>query len=186
MPSVPFIRHTSRRSPSTSPYHRHRFPAEIIQSLELKPVGLPILNLGMDIQTPTGKLMLTVLVGFAQFERELMLERQRKRVAKAKTAGKYNGRKPLAFDLRQEVVRLAAGGLAKVTIARYQASTRACRQKCRICQSLSLGVIQLTKDRCWRRSARHSHCPRIFEQRNNLWDAATPARECRRSIHLWR
>ncbi len=47
----------------------------IIQTLEKKQVGLRILNLGMDTQTPTGKLMLTVLGGVAQFEREIMLER---------------------------------------------------------------------------------------------------------------
>ena len=89
----------------------------IIQTLDQKAVGLRILNLGMDTQTPTGKLMLTVLGGVAQFEREMMLERQREGVAKAKTAGKYKGRKPLAIDLRQEVVCLAAGGMAKVNIA---------------------------------------------------------------------
>jgi DNA invertase Pin-like site-specific DNA recombinase len=46
------------------------------------------------------------------------LERQREGVAKAKAAGKYKGRKPLAADLRQEVVRLAAEGVAKTNIAR--------------------------------------------------------------------
>jgi DNA invertase Pin-like site-specific DNA recombinase len=46
------------------------------------------------------------------------LERQREGVAKAKAAGKYKGRKPLAADLRQEVVRLAAEGMAKTNIAR--------------------------------------------------------------------
>ena len=35
--------------------------------------------------------MLTVLAKVAQFEREIMLERQRKGVAKAKAAGKYKG-----------------------------------------------------------------------------------------------
>ena len=90
----------------------------IIQTLDQKAVGLKILNLGMDTQTPTGKLMLTVLGGVAQFEREMMLERQREGVAKAKAAGKYKGRKPLAADLRQEVVRLAAEGMAKANIAR--------------------------------------------------------------------
>ena len=90
----------------------------IIQSLERKAVGLRVLNLGMDTQTPTGKLMLTVLGGIAQFEREMMLERQREGVAKAKVAGKYKGRKPLAKDRRQEVVSLASGGMAKATIAR--------------------------------------------------------------------
>lgn len=61
----------------------------IIQALSCKKVGLRVLNLGMDTQTPTGKLMLTVLGGIAQFEREIMLERQREGVAKAKAAGKY-------------------------------------------------------------------------------------------------
>jgi len=90
----------------------------IIQALEKKQAGLRILNLGMDTQTPTGKLMLTVLGGVAQFEREIMLERQREGVAKAKAAGKYKGRKPLATELRQEVVELASNGVTKTQIAR--------------------------------------------------------------------
>ena len=89
----------------------------IIQRLDRKAVGLRILNLGMDTQTPTGKLMLTVLGGIAQFEREMMLERQREGVAKAKAAGKYKGRKPLADHFRQETIRLAAEGVAKAAIA---------------------------------------------------------------------
>lgn len=90
----------------------------IIQVMERKAVGLRILNLGMDTRTPTGKLMLTMLIGIAQFEREMMLERQREGVAKAKAAGKYKGRKPLADSLRQEVICLAAEGRAKADIAR--------------------------------------------------------------------
>ena len=90
----------------------------ILQTLERKRVAVRILNLGMDTQTPTGKLMLTVLGGVAQFEREMMLERQREGVAKAKLAGKYKGRKPIAPERRQEVLRLAAQGTAKTRIAR--------------------------------------------------------------------
>ena len=90
----------------------------LIQTLEKKEVGLRILNLGMDTQTPTGKLLLTVLGGVAHFDREILLERQREGVAKAKIAGKYKGRKPLTDELRQEVVCLAAGGMAKTHIAR--------------------------------------------------------------------
>lgn len=90
----------------------------IIQKLDDKAVGLRILNLGMDTQTPTGKLMLTVLGGVAQFEREMMLERQREGVVKAKAAGKYKGRKPLAVELRQKVVHLAGEGMTKANIAR--------------------------------------------------------------------
>jgi DNA invertase Pin-like site-specific DNA recombinase len=90
----------------------------IIQTLKEKDVGLRILNLGMDTQTPTGKLMLTMLGGIAQFEREMMLERQKEGVAKAKAHGKYKGRKPLANTLRQEVISLATEGVPKAVIAR--------------------------------------------------------------------
>ena len=90
----------------------------IIQTLEQKKVGMRILNLGMDTQTPTGKLMLTVLGGIAQFEREIMLERQREGVAKAKMEGKYKGRKPIAFDQQHEVINLTLHGMSKANIAR--------------------------------------------------------------------
>lgn len=90
----------------------------IIQTLDHKAVGLRVLNLGMDTHTPTGKLMLTMLGGVAQFEREMMLERQREGVARAKAAGKYKGRKPIAPEQRAEVVRFAGLGLTKAGIAR--------------------------------------------------------------------
>lgn len=90
----------------------------IIQMLENKKVGMRVLNLGIDTHTPTGKLMLTVLGGIAQFEREIMLERQREGVAKAKMAGKYKGRKPIAPERQLEVITLAAIGASKVSIAK--------------------------------------------------------------------
>ena len=90
----------------------------IIQALESRQVGLRVLNLGMDTQTSTGRLMLTVLGGVAQFEREIMLERQREGIAKAKAEGKYRGRKPVSTDKRDSVLQLAAKGMAKAKIAR--------------------------------------------------------------------
>ena len=41
------------------------------------------------------KLLLSVMGAFAEFERSLIMERQREGVAIAKAAGKYKGRKPL-------------------------------------------------------------------------------------------
>jgi DNA invertase Pin-like site-specific DNA recombinase len=58
------------------------------------------------------------LGGVAQFEREMMLERQREGIAKAKSAGKYKGRKPIALERQQHVLRLAAEGATKTSIAR--------------------------------------------------------------------
>lgn len=89
----------------------------IIQKLDTKAVGLRVLNMGMNTHTPTGKLMLTVLGGIAQFEREMMLERQREGIAKSKAAGKYKGRKPIAQEAQAEVIRLAALGITKASIA---------------------------------------------------------------------
>jgi DNA invertase Pin-like site-specific DNA recombinase len=89
----------------------------IIQALERKRVGVRILNLGMDTHTPTGKLMLTVLGAIAQFEREMMLERQREGIAKAKSEGRYKGRKALDDQRRNSVFKLAAEGSTRAAIA---------------------------------------------------------------------
>lgn len=91
---------------------------KIIKELENKKVGLRILNLGMDTTTPTGKLMLTILGGIAQFEREIMLERQREGIAKAKSEGKYKGRKSIRSEIKQNVIELVAGGKSKAEVAR--------------------------------------------------------------------
>ncbi len=60
---------------------------ELIDLLDSKQVNLQILDFGgssVDTKTPTGKLMLTMFGAMAQFEREMMLERQREGIAKAK------------------------------------------------------------------------------------------------------
>lgn len=67
----------------------------IANELNKKGVAMVVLNFGgmqVDVSTPTGKLMLTMFAGFAEFEREIMLERQRAGIERAKSAGKYKGR----------------------------------------------------------------------------------------------
>lgn len=90
---------------------------KILEALEGRGVGLRILSLGVDTATPTGKLMLNVLGGVAQFEREMMLERQREGIAKAKAAGAYKGRKPTVRAKADEIKALAAQGLSMGAIA---------------------------------------------------------------------
>ena len=68
---------------------------KIAEELEELGAGLEVLNINLDTKTPTGKLMLTMLGAIAQFERELMLERQAEGIAKAKVAGKYKGGAPV-------------------------------------------------------------------------------------------
>ena len=49
-------------------------------------------------------------MSIAQFEREVMLERQKVGIAKAKADGKYKGRKPTSDDKKAEILKLAAQG----------------------------------------------------------------------------
>jgi DNA invertase Pin-like site-specific DNA recombinase len=89
----------------------------IIAELEKKGAALRIVNLGVDTSSSTGKLILNVLGGVAQFEREMMLERQREGIAKAKGEGRYKGRKPTARAKSEEIKALAAQGLSMNAIA---------------------------------------------------------------------
>jgi DNA invertase Pin-like site-specific DNA recombinase len=92
----------------------------IIARLESKDVGLRVLSMGgseVDTRTPTGRLMLTMLGAVAEFERSLMLERQREGIAKAKSEGKYKGRVPTAQRQAADVVQLRAKGVGAVRIA---------------------------------------------------------------------
>ena len=94
---------------------------EIVRDLDAKGVGLRVLNLGgevVDTRSATGRLILTIFSGFAQFEREMMLERQREGIAKAKAEGKYAGRKPTARAKSAEVLALHEAGRNPTEIAK--------------------------------------------------------------------
>lgn len=54
--------------------------------------------------------MLKMFAAMAQFEREMMLERQREGIAKAKVKSKYKGRKPTACAKAEDAVRLFRQG----------------------------------------------------------------------------
>jgi DNA invertase Pin-like site-specific DNA recombinase len=69
--------------------------------------------------------MFNMLGSIAQFERELMLERQREGIAKAKAEGKYKGRKPTARAKSPEVKRLKLEGVGPTAIAKQLGISRA-------------------------------------------------------------
>ena len=98
---------------------------QILDDLAAKSEHLRILGLGIDTAGPTGKLILTVLGGMAEFERGIMLERQREGIAKAKAAGKYKGRKPTVRAKSKEVMSLHNGGAGASEIARQLGIGRA-------------------------------------------------------------
>jgi DNA invertase Pin-like site-specific DNA recombinase len=90
----------------TKPDRLARSTAELLSieaDLTKRGIGLVVLSMGgekLDTRKPTSKLMLTILAGVATWEREIMLERQREGIAKAKAEGKYKGR-PISIDAAQ-------------------------------------------------------------------------------------
>jgi DNA invertase Pin-like site-specific DNA recombinase len=72
----------------------------------------------IDMSGIVGQMIASILFGFAQMERELILERQKLGIAKAKAAGKYKGRKPGSFKGDADKAReLRAKGVKLVDIA---------------------------------------------------------------------
>lgn len=90
----------------------------IVSRIEGKGAGLRILAMNLDTTTATGKLMLNVLGSVAEFEREMMLERQREGIAKAKAEGKYKGRAPTARAKAGEVEAMLAAGESPTAVAK--------------------------------------------------------------------
>src|SRR5215475_12616694 len=75
-----------------------------------------------DTTTPHGRLMLTVLGGLAEFERELILSRTTEGRQRAQARGVRFGRKPsLTQHQRQEALARRAAGEVLVDIARSYA-----------------------------------------------------------------
>ena len=97
----------------------------IIEKLKTKNVSLRILNIALDTSTATGKLMLSLLGAVAEFEREMMLERQRDGIAKARAAGKRFGRTPTAKQKTGEIRELMSQGIGMSEIARILGISRA-------------------------------------------------------------
>ena len=90
----------------------------ILDQLKAKGVFLRILDPDLNTSTVAGELILTIMGGIAQFERAIMLERQREGIAKAKAAGKYKGRKPTAMAQSDEVLALLEDGVGATEIAK--------------------------------------------------------------------
>lgn len=64
----------------------------LIEELNNKGISLNVLNMGSFDNSPTSKLLRNILLSVADWEREMMLERQREGIAIAKAQGKYKGR----------------------------------------------------------------------------------------------
>lgn len=64
-----------------------------VQRIEDSGAKFVSLKENFDTKTPAGKLQMTMMAAIAEFERAMILERQREGIAIAKREGKYKGRK---------------------------------------------------------------------------------------------
>ena len=91
---------------------------DIVDRLGARKVALRILDLGIDTSSATGELVLNLMGAIAQFERKMMLKRQREGIAEAKAEGRYRGRKPTARAKADPILALAKKGISLSEIAR--------------------------------------------------------------------
>ena len=90
----------------------------IVERVEAKGAGLQILSMNLDTKTATGRLMLQVVGSVAEFERAMMLERQREGIARAKAEKKYKGRAPTARAKSDDVEAMLGAGEGPSAIAK--------------------------------------------------------------------
>ena len=106
---------------------------ELLQQIESKGAGLVILSLGsetVDTSTATGKLILNMMVSVAQFEREMMRERQVEGIKKAKAEGRYKGRMPTAMKQADKVKTLVNAGVNRVQVQEQLGISKASYYRC--------------------------------------------------------
>lgn len=106
---------------------------ELIQSLLERRIIVKVLNIGQMDNTTTGKLILHILLAFAEFERDMIIERTQEGKEIARATGKLKEGRPHKFSAAQinhavelcnnypisEVVRIT--GISKSTIMRAKA-----------------------------------------------------------------
>ncbi|MCL3880708.1 recombinase family protein [Marivita sp. GX14005] len=99
---------------------------DIVHTIETNGAKLKsLVDSWADTTTPTGKLILTVLGGLAEFERSLIAERTAEGRERARRAGKRLGRPPkLTSHQRNAVLKLRLEGQDNAEIARLLGVSR--------------------------------------------------------------
>lgn len=69
-------------------------------------------------ESSMSKLLLSVMGAVAEFERELILERQREGIALAKARGAYKGRKPVSNEVIAKAKEMVSSGISKTEVAK--------------------------------------------------------------------
>ena len=91
----------------------------IVKKIEDAGAKFVSLKENFDTSTPTGRLQLTMMAAIAEFEREMILERQREGIAIAKKEGRYKGRnKIIVSDIEEYYNRYMTRQATKTQIAK--------------------------------------------------------------------
>ncbi|MBS1054745.1 recombinase family protein [Gluconobacter kondonii] len=100
--------------------------SSIVSGLADKGCFLKVLEQPFDTTRPEGRLMLSMLGAFAEFETDLRKERQAEGIAKAKAEGKYRGgvKGKTAIAREARILELDAQGVHPVDIAEDVKCTR--------------------------------------------------------------
>jgi len=114
----------------------------IVRELHSKGIVIHILNMGIADDTPMGKLMVTMLLAFAEFERDMIVERTQTGKAIARANGKQVDGRPKKYTKAQrehalqlledgnsykEVERMT--GISKSTLIRLMRERKANKQQ---------------------------------------------------------
>ena len=109
----------------------------IVQQIEKKNAKFVSIKEQFDTTTPVGRLQMTMMAAIAEFERDMILERQREGIAIAKAAGKYKGRKEITIP----------------NIGEYYEKYMT-RQGTKVSIAAELGISRTTLDKLFRRHER--------------------------------
>lgn len=93
----------------------------LIQRLEdFRQLGIDFISYqeNIDTSTPTGKVMFTMISAFAEFEREIIRERVKAGLARARREGKKLGRPEISESTKKKVLKLKKKGLSIRKIAK--------------------------------------------------------------------
>src|SRR5947209_18101687 len=81
--------------------------AKMMETLDRHQVAFVSITQQFSTGTSMGRLVLNVLLSFAQYEREIIAERTRDKIAATRRQGKWTGGKPnLRYDLDPQASRL--------------------------------------------------------------------------------
>lgn len=100
----------------------------MIKELIARGVSVHVLNMGLINQTPSGKLMLTVMMAFAEYERDMIVERfnEGKAIERANNPDYREGRKPKEIHAEFEGCRnyVAEGNMTVIEACKYLGISR--------------------------------------------------------------